>query len=98
MHTFDRLDAPLWSTRARGELRAAGTACETTPPEAVADQLSPQELRIATLAAAGMSNREIGQQLLLSPRTIGSHLYRIYPKLGITNRGQLSRLVTPVAG
>jgi DNA-binding CsgD family transcriptional regulator len=42
------------------------------------------------MAAAGMTNREIGQQLYLSPRTIGSHLYRLFPKLGITSRNQLA--------
>ena len=48
---------------------------------------------IATLAAEGLSNREIGQRLFLSPRTISSHLYRIFPKLDITSRRQLmSRL------
>ncbi len=51
--------------------------------------LSPQELKIATLAAAGLSNREIGLQLYLSHRTVASHLYRIFPKLGITSRAQL---------
>ncbi|WP_229867332.1 response regulator transcription factor [Streptomyces gelaticus] len=51
--------------------------------------LTPQELQIAQLAAEGLSNKEIGRQLYLSPRTIGAHLYRIFPKLGITSRGQL---------
>jgi len=53
------------------------------------DLLTPQELQIAQLAATGLSSREIGQQLYLSHRTIGAHLYRICPKLGITSRGQL---------
>jgi DNA-binding CsgD family transcriptional regulator len=59
------------------------------PSPASWDLLTPQELQIAQMAAAGLSNREIGQQLYLSPRTIAAHLYRIYPKLGITSRGQL---------
>jgi DNA-binding NarL/FixJ family response regulator len=41
------------------------------------------------LAAQGLSNREIGERLFLSHRTIGSHLYRIFPKLEITSRAQL---------
>ncbi|MFD0513798.1 response regulator transcription factor [Streptomyces aureus] len=53
------------------------------------DLLTPQELQIAQLASTGLSNREIGQQLYLSHRTIGAHLYKIYPKLGISSRGQL---------
>jgi DNA-binding CsgD family transcriptional regulator len=41
------------------------------------------------MAATGMTNREIGEQLYLSPRTVGSHLYRLFPKLGVTSRNQL---------
>jgi DNA-binding NarL/FixJ family response regulator len=48
------------------------------------DQLTAQELQIAQLAAQGLSNRDIAQRLYLSHRTIGTHLYRIFPKLGIT--------------
>jgi DNA-binding CsgD family transcriptional regulator len=81
-----------WAERARGELRAAGETDEQTPTESWTS-LSPQELRIARLAAAGLSNREIGQRLYLSHRTIGSHLYRMFPKLGITSRGQLRALL-----
>jgi DNA-binding NarL/FixJ family response regulator len=52
--------------------------------------LSAQELQIAGLAAEGLSNREIGERLYLSHRTIGTHLYRIFPKLEITSRAQLA--------
>ena len=41
------------------------------------------------MAAEGLSNREIGQALYMSHRTIGSYLYRVYPKLGIASRGEL---------
>ncbi len=51
--------------------------------------LSAQEWQIAQLAASGLSNREIGHQLYLSHRTVASHLYRIFPKLGITSRNHL---------
>ncbi|MGW7369381.1 LuxR C-terminal-related transcriptional regulator, partial [Streptomyces sp. NPDC054841] len=86
--SFDSLGVGPWSERARQELRAAGESSERHSPSSW-DQLTPQELQIARLAAEGLSNREIGQQLYLSPRTIGTHLYRIFPKLGITSRGQL---------
>jgi DNA-binding NarL/FixJ family response regulator len=54
------------------------------------EQLTPQELQIAQMAADGLTNREIGQKLYLSHRAIGSHLYRIFPKLDITSRAQLA--------
>ncbi len=85
---FDVVGATRWSDRARQELRATG---ETLGPRRAdaRDQLTAQELQIAGLAAGGLSNREIGERLFLSHRTIGSHLYRIFPKLGITSRTQL---------
>ncbi len=79
---FDAIGTPAWAERARQELRAAGEASQGRRPE-VWDQLSPQELQIASMAAEGLSNREIGERLYLSPRTVGSHLYRLFPKLGI---------------
>ena len=93
---FDVLGATRWSDRARQELRATG---ETLGPRRVdaRDSLTAQELQIAQLAAQGLSNREIGERLFLSHRTIGSHLYRVFPKLGITSRAQL-RDALPVAG
>jgi DNA-binding NarL/FixJ family response regulator len=51
--------------------------------------MTPQERQIAELAAAGLTNKEIGERLFLSHRTISSHLYRVYPKLGITSRSAL---------
>jgi DNA-binding NarL/FixJ family response regulator len=85
---FDVLGATQWSDRARQELRASGETLGPRRPDA-RHQLTAQELQIAGLAARGLSNREIGERLFLSHRTIGSHLYRIFPKLGITSRTQL---------
>jgi DNA-binding CsgD family transcriptional regulator len=85
---FDALGATRWSNRARLELRATGEQVVSRTPDA-RDRLTPQELQIARLAAEGLSNREIGERLFLSHRTIGSHLYRIFPKLGISARAQL---------
>jgi ATP/maltotriose-dependent transcriptional regulator MalT len=89
---FDALGAIPWGERARQELRASGETSRRRTPEAW-DQLTPQELQIAQMAAEGLSNREIGQQLYLSHRTVGFHLSRIFPKLGITSRSEL-RVVT----
>ena len=88
---FDALGATPWGERARQELRAAG---ETSRRRAVGtvDVLTTQELQIVQLAAAGLSNREIGRRLYLSHRTVESHLYRAFPKLGITSRAQLPGL------
>jgi len=85
---FDVLGATRWSDRARQELRATGETLGPRRPDA-RDQLTAQEFQIARLAAQGLSNREIGERLFLSHRTIGSHLYRIFPKLGIASRAQL---------
>jgi DNA-binding CsgD family transcriptional regulator len=86
--TFDALGVIPWSERARQQLRATGETSRPRIPEA-RDQLTPQELQIVQLAAQGLSNREIGQMLYLSHRTISSHLYRVFPKLGITSRTEL---------
>jgi DNA-binding CsgD family transcriptional regulator len=93
---FDALGATRWSERARHELRATGEKIGPRTPDA-RDRLTAQELQIAQLAAAGLSNREIGERLFLSHRTIGSHLYRIFPKLGITARSQLAGALEPAA-
>ncbi|MEU5882790.1 AAA family ATPase [Spirillospora sp. NPDC047279] len=98
LEIFERLGAVPWAERARGELRATG---ETRPvrdahaARGAADRLSlltPQELQVVRLAATGLTNRDIGAQLFLSPRTVGYHLYNAYPKLGVASRGELARL------
>ncbi|MFH8535039.1 AAA family ATPase [Streptomyces tendae] len=83
-----RLQAPLWAQRARSELRAAGVGVGV-PQGGTAVAMSAQERRIAELAASGLSNKEIGLQLKVSPRTVGAHLYRVFPKLGVTSRAAL---------
>ncbi len=85
---FDALGATAWSKRARQELRATGEKVGRRAPD-LRDRLTAQELQIAQLAAEGLSNRQIAERLFLSPRTIGGHLYRIFPKLQITARAQL---------
>ncbi|GIF47207.1 regulatory LuxR family protein [Asanoa ferruginea] len=89
---LSRLGAMPWVEQARHQLRAAGE--HTALPRVVAREvLTGEQLQIASLAAAGLSNREIGEQLFMSPRTVSSHLYRIFPKLGITSRGQLAAVL-----
>ncbi len=88
-HAFRRLHAEPWARRCEEELRAAGEPVATVPGRSGAE-LTGQELRIARLAATGLSNKEIGHRLRLSPRTVGAHLYKIFPKLGITSRAALA--------
>ena len=56
-------------------------------------RLTAQERQVVRLAAAGMSNREIASSLYLSPRTVSTHLYKAFPKLGVTSRAQLHHAV-----
>jgi DNA-binding CsgD family transcriptional regulator len=88
---FERLGARPWAERAREELRAAGERSNLPAADAWED-LSPQELQIASMVVRGLSNREIGERLFISHRTVGSHLYRMFPKLGISSRAELLRL------
>jgi DNA-binding CsgD family transcriptional regulator len=90
LETFERLEALGWAERARQELRAAGEVSSRRAPEAWF-QLSPQEAQIAQLVAEGLSNKEIGHRLYLSHRTVASHLYRMFPKLGVRSRAQVGR-------
>ncbi|GHH40763.1 helix-turn-helix transcriptional regulator [Lentzea cavernae] len=90
---FTRLGASTWEARATTELTALGERPALEPVAADAlKNLTPQEVQVVRLAAAGLSNKEIGAQLFLSPRTIGHHLYRAYPKLGVTRRIELAQL------
>jgi DNA-binding CsgD family transcriptional regulator len=86
--TFTHIGAEPWATRAETELRATGGSTERRHSFGL-ESLTAQEREIAELAAAGMSNKEIGERLFLSHRTVGAHLYRIFPKLGIKNRAAL---------
>ncbi|HEX6354856.1 ATP-binding protein [Actinophytocola sp.] len=90
--SFDLLGALPWGDRARRELNATGERSRRRTPGAL-DRLTPQELQIAQLAATGLTNREIAERLYLSHRTVSTHLYRIFPKLGVTSRTELAAAV-----
>ncbi|MFD8611826.1 AAA family ATPase [Streptomyces sp. NPDC059631] len=86
------------AARIAAELRASGERQESGTPggrrrTAVREVLNAQELRVAELAGRGLSNRQIGELLHLSPRTIGAYLYRIFPRLGVTARAQLTEVL-----
>jgi DNA-binding CsgD family transcriptional regulator len=87
---FDALGVQPWAGKARAELRASGER-DAEPARKAIQPLTPQELQIAQMAATGLSNREVGDRLFLSHRTVGAHLYRVFPKLGIVSRSELAR-------
>ena len=93
---FDALAFPALAETARQELRASGEMSSRRNRQAW-DELTPQELQIARMAADGLSNREIGEQLYISSRTVGYHLSRMFTRLGITSRNQLHTVITPTA-
>jgi DNA-binding CsgD family transcriptional regulator/energy-coupling factor transporter ATP-binding protein EcfA2 len=93
LEVFHRLAARPWVARAANELRASGRTRQQND-YASAGVLTPQEREIAFMAASGLSNREIGERLFLSHRTVGTHLYRVFPKLGITTRAALRDALT----
>ncbi|WP_405878432.1 LuxR family transcriptional regulator [Streptomyces sp. NBC_01136] len=83
---FELIGASNWA--GRNAAQAAGN-----PLPSVMELLSPQETLIARLAAEGLANREIAERLHLSHRTVAAHLYRAFPKLGITSRSELAPLL-----
>jgi DNA-binding CsgD family transcriptional regulator len=88
---FEALGARPWAERAAAELEA--TRARRTPESVAASGLTPQEGKIVGLAAEGLSNKEIAARLFLSPRTVGYHLNKAYPKLGVLSRKELAELV-----
>jgi DNA-binding CsgD family transcriptional regulator len=90
---FGRVGATRWAERAHGELAALGGHRGSKRGSGPLTLLTPQELQVVLLAADGHTNKEIAAHLYLSPRTVGHHLYKAYPKLGVTARGELAVLV-----
>jgi DNA-binding CsgD family transcriptional regulator len=88
---FSAIGADGFAERARHELAATGETARKRTDDA-RGTLTPQEAHIARLAADGLSNPEIGAQLFISPRTVQYHLRKVFLKLDITSRNQLSRV------
>src|SRR6266702_1255022 len=93
LNCFEELGARPWAARARAELTATGTQVPRAAAPDILASLTPQELQITRLAARGLQNRDIAAQLFLSPRTVAYHLYKAYPKLGVSSRAELPALV-----
>jgi DNA-binding CsgD family transcriptional regulator len=103
LDTFRWLGALPWQVRAGNELRATGKAARAANPGSPgvpgspgADLLAPLDRQIAGLAAAGLTNKQIGERLHLSHRTVAAHLYQIFPRLGITSRAALRDALDPL--
>ena len=91
LELFQQIAVSPWEEQARSELRASGETARRRDPS-TRDQLTPQELQIAHLVSEGRTNREIGAQLFLSPRTIDYHLRKVFTKLEIASRADLVRI------
>lgn len=83
---FERLGTPLWADRARDQLGRLGGSAATRA-------LTAAELRIAELAATGLTNRDVAGELFLSAKTVEATLARVYRKLGIRSRAELGRVM-----
>jgi DNA-binding CsgD family transcriptional regulator len=88
LQVFEHLRARPWVERTTAELRATGQS-KPRAGDNVLDRLTPQEFEIVSLAASGLTNKQIGERLFLSPRTVGGHLHRAFPKLGVATRAAL---------
>jgi DNA-binding NarL/FixJ family response regulator len=83
LEVFERLGAPSWAEQTRSELARAAPRRRSTP------ELTATEWRVAELAAAGLTNREVAQAAFMSPKTVEANLARVYRKLGIRSRAEL---------
>ena len=90
---FDTLNAGPWRTRAANALRAAGHNVDEGGDRDLT-KVTAHQWRIVHLAAAGLTNRQIGEQLGISHRTVGAALYQLFPKLGVTSRAELRDALT----
>jgi len=88
LETFERLRARPWMDRASAELRATGQA-KPRAGDHVLNRLTAQEFEIVSLAASGLTNKQIAERLFLSHRTVSGHLHRAFPKLGVSTRAAL---------
>jgi DNA-binding CsgD family transcriptional regulator len=87
LEIFHRLGASLWIDRVRAELARIGGRA----PSSV--ELTPTEEQVARLVAEGRTNREVAEAMFLTVRTVEWNVSRIYRKLGVRSRTELSRWV-----
>ena len=92
---FEDMRCAPWVERTERELKASGETLRARHAAHAIDELTPQELQVATMAASGRSNKQIAAELFLSIKTIEAHLHRVYRKLGIRSRSALPTIVGP---
>jgi len=90
---FEGLGAKPWAERAAYELAATGSISPSKPRVALLDALTPQELQIARLVADGRNNAEVAAAMFLSRKTVETHLTRVYRKLSVRSRTELTRML-----
>lgn len=95
--TFRWLRAQPWVERTRDELRAVGARTGASARGCGRPSLAPHEHEVASLAASGLTNKQIARRLHLSPRTVSARLYQVFPKLGVTSRAGLRDALTGLA-
>jgi DNA-binding CsgD family transcriptional regulator len=88
---FERLGAPRWQSRVLGELARVGTH---VTPRGAGPVLTAAERQVADLVAAGQTNAEVATALFMAQRTVEAHLSRVYRKLSVRSRRELSRTLT----
>ncbi|MDX6300556.1 MAG: hypothetical protein QOF53_1770 [Nocardioidaceae bacterium] len=91
LEVFTDLGAEPFVTRAAEELRASGETARRRDPSTLVD-LTPMELKIATLVSGGLSNKDVAAQCWISPRTVAFHLRNVFAKTGVASRGELAQL------
>jgi ATP/maltotriose-dependent transcriptional regulator MalT len=91
MEALERLGAAPWADRARAELRASGETARKRDRSTI-NQLTPQELQITRFVSEGASNPDIAAKLFLSRRTVEYHLHKVFTKLGVTSRVELTKI------
>jgi DNA-binding CsgD family transcriptional regulator len=94
LSTFERLEVRRHGDRARALLRGLGVRQTSRARRRGKRGLSDRELEVARLVADGMTNRQIAERLVISPRTVSTHLDRMYARLGLASRAALARYVT----
>lgn len=98
LETFARLGARPWEARARHGLRATGVTVGRPAGPAAAAALTAEERRVVALAAAGLTNKQIARELLVSHHTVAARLYQIFPKLGVGSRAALRAALLTLDG